>query len=522
MAKLDRRTFIKLMGQGTAAIGIGMGLSGGAWAAQPGGEQVQKAADPKDPNWSDWEFYLPNTYDAEDTEILKEFQAELALINNRGDVNVGDLVSDKLEGKPGIRKGTKITSENMQTYARRYGANNPQWTDAAYAKKTKWGQIALPFAVAEPGFMPAMPKNKGIGDYMVVSAHNDTINYYKPVYEGDTIYRVMDKQYCTDITPSQGSYYRTFAMSGWARFFNQKGEMVAEGANILKESFRRHKDPAKRNPSKAHAWESPDWWSRKPHIYTDKDWDEIKDIWKNEKIRGSEPLYWDDVNIGDEPPARAVGPIRAEEEIDMIFDIPDWSTNTKQNMLDPKTFAKMVKNEQGIYLLPEYVKKKPASRLFTGAGQDAPVVQTPEIANRDGRGLIQNAVAAKWAAGMIMNWMGDSGWLQRIGWDIMEVPPGTSKAIDFDRDPTVIPPLPMKLRPALFDKYPYMEKVPYMRGCRAAWHAMEGDVVVCRAYVTDKYKKENEYFVDLTFWCETIDRYIVEEGFATVKLPKKA
>ena len=522
MISLNRRTFLKLMGQGTAAAGIGMGLTGKAWAAQAGPAEAARAADPKDPNWSDWEFYSPNVYDAEDTKILKEFQAELALTNNRGEININDLVSGKLEGKPGIGKGTQITSENMKTYARRYGANNPLWTDSNYAKKTKWGAIAMPFAAAEPGYMPAMFKARGFADYMVVSAHNDTINYYKPVYEGDTVYKVLDKQYCIDITPSQGSYYRTFAMSGWARHFNQKGELIAEGANILKESFRRHKDPAKRNPSKAHAWESPDWWSRSPHIYTDKDWEDIKTVWKNEKIRGSEPLYWDDVNIGDEPPARAVGPIRAEEEIDMIFDIPDWSTNTKQNMLDPKTLAKMVKNEQGIYLLPEYVKKKPASRPFTGAGQDAPVVQTPEIANRDGRGLIQNAVASKWAAGMIMNWMGDTGWMHRIGWDIMEIPPGTSRSIDFEKDPTVIPPIPMKLRPILFDKYPYMDKVPYMRGCRAAWHAMEGDVVICRAYVTDKYKKENEYFVDLTFWCETIDRYLVEEGFVTVKLPKKA
>jgi acyl dehydratase len=522
MPNSNRRTFLKNVGQGTLAAGVGLGLPGRAWVAQPGGPMARKSTDPKDPDWSDWEFYIPNVYDAEDTKILKQFQAELALVNNRGDVNISDLISGKLEGKPGISQGTKITSENISTYAKRYGANNPLWSDSSYAKKTKWGALAMPFAVAEPGYMPAMPKSDGIGDYMVVSAHNDVMSYYKPVYEGDTIYRVMDKQYCTDITPNQGSYYRTFAMYGWGKHYNQKGELVAEGANILKESFRRHKDPAKRNPSKAHAWESPDWWSRKAYAYTDKDWEEIINIWKNEKIRGAETLYWDDVKIGDEPPARAVGPIMSGEQIDMMFDIPDWSLNAKQNILDSATFAKMKKNKQGIYVLPEYLEKKPAQqRQFSGAGRDAPVTQTAELANRDGRAVIQNAVAAKWAAGMIMNWAGDASWLQRIGWDIMELPPGTSKSINFDKDPTVIPSVPMNLRPALFDKYPYMDKVPYMRGCRAAWHAMEGDLVICRGYVTDKYNKNNEYFVDLTFWCQTFDRYLVEEGFATVKLPKK-
>jgi hypothetical protein len=76
------------------------------------------------------------------------------------------------------------------------------------------------------------------------------------------------------------------------------------------------------------------------------------------------------------------------------------------------------------------------------------------------------------------------------------------------------------LRPALFDKYPY--KVPYMRGCRAAWHAMEGDLIISRAYVTNKYQIGSDYFVDLAWWCQTFDNYLIEEGNTTVKLPKKA
>jgi hypothetical protein len=302
-------------------------------------------------------------------------------------------------------------------------------------------------------------------------------------------------------------------MSGWARLFNQKGELVAEGANILNESFRRHKDPAKRNPSKAHLWEAPDWWQRKAHIYTDKDWKKIISIWKNEKIRGAEPLYWDDVNIGDEPPPRAMGPVVTEEEIYVIMDegIPDWNVNTKQNMLDPKAFKNLVKNKQGIYVPPEHLEKKPAENM----------PGSPQRQNWDGRGHVQNAVCAKWAAGMIYNWMGDQGWLQRIGWHIMEYPPGSTESISYQDHPTIIPSIPMELRPALFDKYPYLEKVPYMRGCRAAWHALDGDLIISRAYVTDKYREGNEYFVDLVFWCETIDNYLVEEGFITVKLPKK-
>ena len=522
MSKMNRRSSPKIMGKDTAAESIGMGISGRSWATQTGGAQAPKPEDLKNPNWEDWEFYYPGKYDAEDTKILSALKAKLDQINNKGAINIDDLISGKLEGKPGISK-KEITSESLKTIIDNYGANNPIWSDKEYAKKTKWGAMAIPFGVAGPMGLPAMTKNEGIADYMVVTAHNDTVSYYKPVYEGETLYSVIDEQHFNDITPSQGSYYRTFTMRGWGRVFNKKGELVAEGAVMLNESFRRHKDPAERNPSKAHAWESPDWWTTRPiYQYTDEDWEEIKTIWKNENIRGIEVLYWDDVKVGDQPTPRAVGPILPEEQTDMLMSVPKWSVDTKLNMLDQKIFATMKKNKQGIYVLPQYLEKKPASRPFTGASTDAPIVQTPEITSRDGRCVIMNAIPAYWAGGMIINWMGNSGWLQRIGWDITEIPPGTSKAIDFTKDPTIIPTIPMKLRSALFDKYPYMGKVPFMKTKRADCHALEGDLVICNGYVTSKYSKGGEYFVDLTWWCETFDKYIIEEGFATVKLPKKA
>jgi hypothetical protein len=47
---------------------------------------------------------------------------------------------------------------------------------------------------------------------------------------------------------------------------------------------------------------------------------------------------------------------------------------------------------------------------------------------------------------------------------------------------------------------------------------MEGDFIIARAYVFNKYQKNKGHFVDLTLWCETLDKYIVKEGFASVKL----
>jgi hypothetical protein len=348
-----------------------------------------------------------------------------------------------------------------------------------------------------------------------VSGHNDTYTYLKPLHADDTCFTIYQEQHCVDITPATGSHYRTFALSGWAKTYNQKGELVAEGANILKESFRRHKDPAKRNPDGAHAWESPDWWHQRPaHQYTDKDWDTIIAMWKAEKRRGAEPLYWDDVKIGDEPIPTAVGPIITDQETDMMFAIPQWCADIRKNMLNPVTRAKMVKNKQGVYVMPENLVKKPAPKAFSGAGKDARVVSTPEIAARDGRATLQNAVSGKCAAGMLTDWIGDQGWLERIGWDIMAKPPGYPE--------NIIPSITKEMMPKLFDEYPYMEKVPSMREKRPVWHPLEGDLIISKAYVTGKYEKDGQYFVDLTWWCQTLDnKDLVEEGFATVRLPKK-
>ena len=521
MYKLNRRTFLKLLGQGTAALGLGMGLSGKAWTQHTWGlPRELTASDYAGPNYYDeWEFYYPGLYNEQDTKVLNKFHAELDLINKRSEVDIDDLIRGKLEGQPGIGQAVKITAESIMQAATCYGANNPRWTDTNYANKTKWGAMANHTVWAEGIGLPAMPKTGGIGDFMVVSNYNVSASYYKPVYEGDTLYTVVEKQHSVDITPSHGSFYRTFTMAGRGSTYNQKGELVHEGAFIITESFRRYKDPVKRMPNGAHIWESPNWWTRPLYIYTDEDWENIISIWKNEKIRGSKTLYWDDVNIGDEPPPRAVGPLLADEGAGFMLGLfapaPQWSVDTKLRVLDPKTFSKMVKNKWGIYILPENLER------WNKVHASGETIGNDGVYNSDGRATVQNSICPKYVAGMLYNWMGDDGWLQRIGWDFMELPPGFAGGVDYQKDPTRIPNIPRHLYPALFDKFPYLEKVPYMRGKRAAWHPMEGDLIICRACVTDKYRQGNDYFVDLIFWLESLDKYLLEEGFATVKLPKR-
>jgi acyl dehydratase len=570
MSEIDRRNFLRFIGQGSTALGLGLSYYGwdSAKIAWAGDKQVQQAGDTWD--WNAWEFYYPGKYNEADAKILNELKAELDQINKRGDINVKDLISGKLNGVPGIGGGEpgagKVSSDSMIKMAKQCGlGDDPLFTDRDYAKKTKYGSLFAVPLFSSLEIMPAMPKSKGIGDYMVVSDLCHTMSYYKPFYEGDTLTVVTDAQYFEETTPAEGSYYRTFVMKGWGRVFNQKGELVAEGASMTNESFRRHKDPAKRNKSGAHAWESPDWWTRKPYAYTDKDYETMKGYWKNEKRRGANPLYWDDVNVGDEPTPTLTGPVAASGGGELMDELSQSVLDTKKNVMDPQIFAKMTKNEQGIYVLPASMQKDSGSSGRMGGGPpggmpggappgggmppgemggdrggapgeqrgggiervqrgvtDFETETTEQIKATDGRPLFWNVMAHRWIAGMLYNWMGDQGWLQRIGRDMMDLPPGADKTVNYQASPTLIPSIPQKIYPALFDKFPYLEKVPYMKGKRATWHGMAGDTAISRAYVFDKYAKNGEYFVDLAWWIETLDKYLILEGFAAVKLPKRA
>ncbi len=506
----SRRDFLELLAGGSVAFAAArLGLSERSWAQSTVPEDTHLA------DGDEWEFYKPGVYDEDDRKILQAFQAKLDKLHSRGKLSFADIVSQKPDVTWGlnIRPGFEITHEYMLQQADRFGGGTPWFSDKISDEGSDGYpqgivHMALPCVVVDE-YMPHMPP--GIGDYMVVSGWNGTTSFYKPVYESDKLYSVVDEQHFQDITPPAGSKYRTFLMSGWGRVFNQKGELVAEGANVLKESYRRHRDKNKRNRNGIRAWESPDWWHQHPaHMYTDRDWETILALWKSEKRPGAKPLYWDDVKVGDQPQPTADSPILAEVQTNIMGYVPQWVTDLKRDMLDPDYFKTLVKNSQGIYVPPQHLNK--------GVDTEPPgpgmAEMPPEHANRDGRSVVGNSFCAKLAAVMIYNWMGDYGWVERLGWDIMPKPPGYPDS--------VIPPLPRAGMPALFDKYPYLEKVPSLKDRRAESHPLEGDVIVNRGYVTDKYKKGEDYFADLVWWCETIDSIIVQEGFATVKLPKRA
>lgn len=455
-----------------------------------------------------FKYFYPNVYDEPEQEkFIKDYLTKFDRLAQRGECDVESIINGTADGNyPGWDgyHPFEITEEVAKEYSDIYASDLPLFTDDAYTKGLGYeGKLAFPLVIG-PDYMDAMPP-VGTGDYLVVSGHNDYLHFLKPVYPGDTLYMVQDVAGADDITPEQGSYYRTYALWGMGSVYNQKGEKVMEGGNILKESYRTHADPEKRNKGFRH-WESPDWWGlRKPYIYTDEDWKFIKQLWSEEKNRCGEVVYWDDVQIGESPAWTVDGPFYCNFETDIAFGYPESAMMIRKAMEDPELSKRMIKNKYGIWTLPEYDN-------LTGKIPNDPRPAGSQVLNpeSDGRNAIQNSLAAKFAVRMLTYWMGKGGWLEEIYWQIMPRIPGYDDSIpDFS------------WKPECFNKGRYLDRVPYMRGKKALHHMLANDLCVNKSYVVDKYERDGKYFAELIWWCETMEGYIVQEGCAVIRLPKR-
>lgn len=468
--------------------------------------------------------WTPGEFDEQELALLAEKTREVRAFQDRGPLDIQALIDGTLpedipvygagcpkEIADSGRAGRLITKEDCLELAERYNPDNPFYNDEDYAKRTKWGGLCAMPSLEVAGFMPKMPN--GMGDNMVVSGLNHTLTYYQPIKAGDRLFRVYDSQGYREIT-IPGSTYRTFQVYGTGRSYNQRGELVSEGASIVKESFNRYADPAER--TYANCWESPDWWKQRPyHNYTDEDWDTIKAYWDNEYIRGSETLYWEDVNIGDEPTPTLDGPvISPAASAGLVDDCGPMIQAIRTQYCDPELRKHMTRDEHGIYVPVVPPQTPPPMPEPDGDNPPPPMpVEGKKSSEKlsDGRFVFMNTLARRFAQRMITNWMGDDGFLHREGWCIMPVVYGYDGLIP-DHD----------WMPELFDKTPYFEKVPYLKDKRALVHGLAGDVSINRAYVTDKYIDSNgRHLVDLVWWCETIEGDIFQEGFFTVQLPSR-
>lgn len=470
---------------------------------------------------SDFLTVYPGVLTPMEKEAVKAWDAANKAIDERGPVDIQALINGTLPADtPGVGKKLVVTREMLLYNAGKYDPENPVLNDAEYAIKLGYQDIVAyaTFAANDDIIMPKYPTR----DKLLVSDLNHNITYYKPIYPGDTIYTVINKRYTVDITPPEGSTYRNLCIYSEASLYNQHGEKVQDAIFRCTENLRFLKEgkTAISDGGPMPAWESPAWTSRPVHYYTDADWDKIKKMWSEEKRQGAAPLYWEDVKVGDYTTRTVDGPIMASVTPTEPYGMGTGGSRTlKKEIMDPDIFKTMYQDENGIWLTKDssvYIppvpdqEKKVEEAAATADANTASDINTADIhkASETKRSSLINFMGRDIAIRNIHNWMGDHGWLYNIRWSIMA--PSAMKAVGKS-----VPQSPIAER--------YVHRVPVLAEANRVvdGHPLSGDLLIVQAYIDKKYVMNNEFYVDLVWWDETLDGYIVEEGGATVRLPSR-
>lgn len=452
----------------------------------------------------EYERFYPGVYSAEDKTLLEQAIESRLAINNLPQPSADDLVNERLpKDTPGLSRSghppevkigeaTVIKAEENALVAKFNDVDNPLWTDREYARSLGYADTpAFPLSYTISGnWGQALPD--GLRDTLAVNGLNRVHYFYKPVYPGDKLYGLDSRCDLVELTPEEGNEYRTFQMSCEGAVYNQNGELVGASKGFVKESLKRYKKLPEGYDARSFedSWDSADWWARPARVYSDGDWAFLREQWAKESRRGAEPLYWEDVKVGEYIAPKYVGPITVDELDNRYLAINDkeYHMTIREKLADPEIAAKLYRD--------------PADGIYYDGPEHEMLSNVQPGFNFVDRQILENSVCPHFVVSMIYNWMGDRGWIYKFAWDIMGIFPGYEGLLpDHPNEPK------------------YLQRVPGYENFRPSTHGLISDVCVCKGYIHNKYIKNGERFVDLTWWCETLDGDIFQEGMASVKLP---
>lgn len=456
--------------------------------------------------------FYPGVYTEREKPALRAFLAECERIEKRGPVSPADIAAGRVtEELPGVY--TQLMTEEIVRYNNaKYDPDNPVYNDEAYARALGYnGLPALPMLAGhDDTFMAPFPREAR--DYMLVSGLNHEVSCFAPIYPGDTMYYIVDERHILDLTPAEGSEFRSFAIETSGRTYNQRGELVNKVAFRAMENLKALEDPEHMMEPDERDWIGPDWGSRAEHFYSNADWEKIIAIWNAEKRQGAEPLYWEDVPVGFMPAETLEGPIDDSIEPTFRLGMGNGGTRTLRHEICDDAFrATMYRSRQnGIYRMPTRTDawpKAPDMKIKYGEdyGGGFRSVDLPDDQESD-RFMLINFMGRDAALRHINNFMGDHGRLVDIQWGIMSPDSLASRGFTVPKSPNATD---------------FLAVVPFKKDIPITEHGMERDVMWVKSYVYDKYCADGKHYVRLAWWIDTILGETYESGRATVELPSR-
>jgi acyl dehydratase len=287
---------------------------------------------------------------------------------------------------------TSASYDAMRNFARGYGDDNPLFTTAEYGKSTRWrSQIAppmipiglnCPLTGDRPDKKVKRPSFRGIHVFVSGSRWE----WFRPIHAGDRLYSFGGTESVVEKKSefAERSLLVTFASVK----INQRAEVVAIARTLAIHTERK----TARKKGKYAAIE--------PATYTDEDIARLDAIYEAEGPRGSEPRYFEDVDVGDALPPMAKGPLTTTDMIvfhaggyGFVPYAPCANRIAYQNRQRIKPFY--VKNEYGV---PDVAQRVHWDSAWAQA------IGNPMAYDY---GVMRDC----WLSHYLTDWMGDDGWL---------------------------------------------------------------------------------------------------------------
>lgn len=286
----------------------------------------------------------------------------------------------------------QASKDGIRHFVNGIGDLNPLFRDEEHAKKTKYGCIIAPgcYLYSVQWLSPG-GGGPGIHGWYV----GGDWEWYRPIRAGDEFTVV-----CTlrDLVEKRGKMGggRTWIDYSDVIYLNQKGEIVGKEYAHSGVAERARASSAGENR-----------FIPKPS-YTREDWNRILDLYENEELRGAEPRYWEDVQVGDKLGPMIKGPLSVRDEIAWL-------------MGGGTPFMRAHRIEY------EYERRHPRALEYVETEEADTPGDVPELVH------ILNAFARtigveraydygnqrmSWLCNLFTNWMGDEGFLWKMTGDL--------------------------------------------------------------------------------------------------------
>lgn len=315
---------------------------------------------------------------------------------NREFVGITDQSLDDLRQRIGVKIGRtlepwcyEVTRDNIRHYAHGIGDDNPLWCDPEYAATTSYGDIIAPpsfiFACSRiiSGYVGGMP-----GIHAMFAGCDFT--WMKPLRRNA---QISTEAYLKDLVEHETRFAgRSVQQIYHVDFFDETGDQLASTDSWC---FRTDRDIARESGSKYDSLKD------KPvHVYSDEELERHNELYAAERIRGATPRYYEDIEVGEQLPTMAKGPMTVTG---FICYAQGWGglyirANKLAWQMQSRHPATGIKNRFGIPDCPERVhwEEEFAHKVGAPGAYD----YGPE--------------RCSWMAHAITNWIGDDAMLTHL------------------------------------------------------------------------------------------------------------